>query len=575
MNRVMLLLGLWLGTGVAAFGQHQVLGRSPGNAILEQKNMELNGSLLVPGPMTNQSPVWQYYMLEPGIPGNRVEWGVTPHGFYFYDSDSDSMALEYENGAYVLRGNVTVLGEVIAALANMTNLTVHDSLQVVGAGYPNVELPSPYGTNRMTSTNIDVRSLILRDYTNVNRLFVQTETGEVGNSPVKVTGSEPDSLLTWGQATQLVRVVQTTGGTNLLRALLPGVTNLHFAPVVLDFSDTNLGWVNWDQTATNTISLLLTNPVPGATKLVRLAGNTNLLAPVDCAVTLLAAAGLGMEWPLTNGVPATNLVVGSNTVVEYVFRCWNTNLVTVDWQARQLVYMGRGHEPPGSSSLLTGLQAYWNMDEASGTRYDLVGTSHLLVTGAVASVAGIITNAVAFDPSVGAGMCLGVADNAAVRFGNSDFTVSVWVYPTNNEGSTRSIVSKGLKNGTTNEFHLYLSAGDVVAAVNTPALIRVYGPTLELDAWSHIVAWYVASTHFLYLRVNNGITYSRDTEAPIIDAFEGSFWVGSYSYNPTQSGYTFAGHIDELAKWPRVLTGDEQTTLYNTRAALPYPFDLP
>ncbi len=453
----------------------------------------------------------------------------------------------------------------------VVNTTFSDYLRFIGSGDGYIELQGTDGTNIMTSTNFSVRSLRLLDFTNHNRLLVQSSTGDVESSPVKVTGSEPDSLVTFQLLTNLVPLVQTTGGTNLLRAMNPGVTNSHLAPLVLDFSNTNIGWLNWDMTMTNhNVSLLLTNPLAGSVKIVRLTGTTNELKPSNYVVTVNAQAGLELEWPITGG---TNLTVNSNTVNLYEFKCWNTNLVTVSYNQLNLAYKGRGHEPAGSSTLLNGLAAYWRLDEVSGTRNDLVGGAHLIETGTVASVTGKLTNAAAIN-TLSPYSFLSCADSAAVQFGNTDFTVSVWIYPTNVVGASQGIISKGFKSASTNEFYLYLDDGDIVASVYTPTLMRLYGPTLSTNTWTHVVAWYVASTTTLYMRVNDTTTYFRNVGASIASTTTGRFYVGTSAYG-AMSSYNFPGYIDELGKWNRVLTSEEITRLYNSGNAITYPFDVP
>jgi hypothetical protein len=47
-----------------------------------------------------------------------------------------------------------------------------------------------------------------------------------------------------------------------------------------------------------------------------------------------------------------------------------------------------------ASSLVTNCVAFWNLNEESGTRYDLVSTNHLFPTNNPSTVTGVVTNGV-------------------------------------------------------------------------------------------------------------------------------------------------------------------------------------
>lgn len=78
------------------------------------------------------------------------------------------------------------------------------------------------------------------------------------------------------------------------------------------------------------------------------------------------------------------------------------------------------------STLITDLAAYWKLDEASGTRSDSAGSSHLTDNNTVTQSSGRVGNAGQFTAANNE--YLSVADNAALSSGDVDITVAGWIY---------------------------------------------------------------------------------------------------------------------------------------------------
>lgn len=219
-----------------------------------------------------------------------------------------------------------------------------------------------------------------------------------------------------------------------------------------------------------------------------------------------------------------------------------------------------------STSLLTGLECYWKLDEASGAaRVDSHGVEDLADNGGMTQAAGKFTNA-----AVGAaGKCLTRASNPNVQLGNQNLTFSVWVYPTSTNSNT-VIFSKGsvadipsiemsmtFDSEQKGAFEIWQSSG----------VQRVSGAVLNQNAWNHIVARQDVANNSISVRVNGGTVYTATrTKTPVAGGTALS--VGAYADNL----YHFLGRICEFGIWKRVLTDDECTALYNAGAGLAYPF---
>lgn len=215
---------------------------------------------------------------------------------------------------------------------------------------------------------------------------------------------------------------------------------------------------------------------------------------------------------------------------------------------------------------LTSLVSYWKLEEASGSRADSYGTNTLSPTNTPGNAAGISGNAAAF---VGASsQQIVVADNASLRSGNIDHTISAWVYP----GSVTGLQCIACKadSDTANfdgyEFMLYLNGTNVVFLVskgtggtgnNTDTISS--DVTVSTNTWYYVEGYFNATGGILGVAVNT--TVKTKTSATIPGTTTGSFRIGAI-----QSNYYLTGRVDEVSFWKRLLTTDERAYLYNSGA---------
>jgi len=213
-----------------------------------------------------------------------------------------------------------------------------------------------------------------------------------------------------------------------------------------------------------------------------------------------------------------------------------------------------------SSTLDTGLQAYWTLD-ADGT--DAIGSADLSNNNLVTfATAGIIGDAALFVAA--SSQSLSHADGFPFTKGDESFTYSVWVNCVTVSGEMGILGNFTLAgpyviwfiNGT-DDFNVEFGNGTTTQSVNGP-------DSMQSATFYHLVFSYDASANELRLVINDG--------TPITASYSG----GSYDNNDTWylghfSGFYFNGLIDEVGVWSRTLTGSEITELYNSGAGFRPP----
>jgi hypothetical protein len=234
----------------------------------------------------------------------------------------------------------------------------------------------------------------------------------------------------------------------------------------------------------------------------------------------------------------------------------------------------------GASTLLTGLESYWTLDEASGTRADSHGSNDLTDTNGVGSDTGKIDDAALFVLAETT-KTLSCADNASLSLGaDSDFTICAWVrrdesvvFPFPIVAKTDSIfVAPGngneytlwIENNLAFYFQFAVGNGSSSATVNATSFGAVGTGT-----WNFVVCWHDSAANKIYIQVNNG---TADEAAWSGGTQDGSNALGIGVQSPSSPGSRFGGAIDEVGFWKRVLTSDERTELYNAGTGISHPF---
>lgn len=213
----------------------------------------------------------------------------------------------------------------------------------------------------------------------------------------------------------------------------------------------------------------------------------------------------------------------------------------------------------GSSTLNTSLVAYWQLDEASGTRNDSQGANHLTDNNTVTSAAGKIGNAAQFTTANSE--YLSISDNADISVGAGvSFSMAVWAYmdTLQNQG----IISKYGAGGNRDYLLWYYTVSGFNCDVSDDgsSLVTAVGGTASTATWYHLYMEYDTATKKASIAVNNG-TLASSSATVTAGVFDGTnpFKLGS---NDGEINF-FNGRLDEAAFWKRILTASERTELYN------------
>lgn len=220
-----------------------------------------------------------------------------------------------------------------------------------------------------------------------------------------------------------------------------------------------------------------------------------------------------------------------------------------------------------TSTLTTGITSFWKLEESSGTRVDDLGANNLGVSGSVGSATGKIGNAASFSsPNY-----LTINDNASLKTGNTDFSVSAWVYLSSLAG-VQSIIAKSGAPGSDSslsEYALYYFNNTFTfATYGSGAPAAGYAASTgspSINTWYHLVGVHNYATNTNYLYVNAG------TPASIVSV-EHAETAASFQIGAFGGGFPFGGRIDAAGFWRKALTSSEVTELYNSTSGIEYPF---
>ncbi len=234
--------------------------------------------------------------------------------------------------------------------------------------------------------------------------------------------------------------------------------------------------------------------------------------------------------------------------------------------------------------LLSSLLVFYNMNEASGTRVDAVGSGHDLNTtiGTVTAGTGIISNAITLAASSAIGRTGGPGPITTAAIGSSTgFTITLWSFPTTLQDGKTIIGlhqdSDPLAQGSSTFSFLIQT---VTAATKLRFIVsNITGNTVQHDtgtgltenAWNFVACWFDPTLDLVYSQVNNGIINTAAyTSTCAVSATHNLVFGGNSILDPAPN--TLVGRTDAVGIWGRVLTAPERTTLYNAGAGKEHPF---
>lgn len=228
----------------------------------------------------------------------------------------------------------------------------------------------------------------------------------------------------------------------------------------------------------------------------------------------------------------------------------------------------------GPSSLLTGLGAYWKLDEASDgsgavTRVDSgPNAQNLTDTNTTASAAGKISNGADFEAANAEH--LSITDNAIMSVGDIDFAFDMWLKP---ESLNLDIFGKGTNAGAANGYQYQAYSGGtgifywVVSYSTDRNFVNTPAGTLANGTWTYVYVYHDASKNEIGISINGATPIVAPAPGGCYDG-TGGFYLGA---GPA-GAFPYDGIIDEVGFWRgRVLTPAEVATRYNGGNGSTYP----
>ncbi len=227
--------------------------------------------------------------------------------------------------------------------------------------------------------------------------------------------------------------------------------------------------------------------------------------------------------------------------------------------------LGRGAGAAGNG-LLTGLVAYWGLDEASGDALDKhSGGLTLTPANSPGADTGVVyATARTFN---GINQRFSRNNEAALQAGDIDFAFAAWAYSASSDN--RCILAKYSYGTNNREFAIYYESSAVrfsVSSAGTAATLSTVTASIPTSsAWHLYIAWHDATADKIYLQIDDG--------TPAEQAHSGGAYVGASSFyiGLLNNIYYWNGRIGPVAFWKnRTLSADDRAALWNSGAGLAY-----
>lgn len=239
----------------------------------------------------------------------------------------------------------------------------------------------------------------------------------------------------------------------------------------------------------------------------------------------------------------------------------------------RLLLTALGGRPP--SSLLTGLTAYWKLDEASDgsgavSRLDSgPNAQNLTDTNTTASGIGKIGNCCDFENSNTE--YLSIADNAIMSVADIDFCFDFWINP-EALANNRNVLGKGTgSSANLYQYQVYSGVAGIVYWVVSYSTDRNFVNTaagaVVVGTWAYIYVYHDATKNEIGISINGATPIVAPAPGGCYDG-TGEFYLGA----GPNAAFPYDGLIDEVGYWRgRILTPAEIAKRYNGGNGSTYP----
>ncbi len=223
-------------------------------------------------------------------------------------------------------------------------------------------------------------------------------------------------------------------------------------------------------------------------------------------------------------------------------------------------------------ALIDNLVAFWELEEASGTRADSTASGlDLTDTNTVTQATGKVGQSAQFTRANSETLIHG--NVSALQTGDIDFTIQAWVYLDSKPAGTQMrIVSRAPGAGSsewyltyyepTNHFYFGVS-NDGTSFFQVEA--TTFG-AVSLSTWTLVHCWHDSVNNLIGIAVNGG---AADTVSHSLGVYFGTNTL-ALSGLSDQSGFFYDGRMDQVGFWKRVVGSTDRSLLYNSGAGLSY-----
>ncbi len=245
---------------------------------------------------------------------------------------------------------------------------------------------------------------------------------------------------------------------------------------------------------------------------------------------------------------------------------WLTILVAfaLQCQSATVVFDFYGATP---STLNTGLIAYWQLGEASGSRADVepTGTAQNLTdNNTVTQTTGKLGNAAFFTAANNE--YLSHADSADLSVGDIDFTITAWFKATTLIGDSTIASHWSVSPSQQRAWRLFFNStlGKMEFDVSPDGIVSTTRTAItaglpSTNVWYFIAAWHDSVSNTINISINNGGVDSSSHSTGVKDS-TATFDIGARGASSDE----WDGAIDDVGFWKKVLTPAELTELYNS-----------
>jgi hypothetical protein len=227
-------------------------------------------------------------------------------------------------------------------------------------------------------------------------------------------------------------------------------------------------------------------------------------------------------------------------------------------------------------SLLTGLEAHWKLEEASGTRYDETANDYdLSPSGSPGRTTGKV-GTYSLDLDAASSQYLEAAASTVLNH-TGDFSFAGW-FKVDDQTADRTLLSKW--DDTTaspqRQYRLYYDNAsdrfkfDIRGTATTTVTANSYG-AVPASTWVFIYVEHDTTDDVIRIQVNNGYT-DEAAHSTGISSSTASFRVGAIIDSGGSDADFMDGQVDSVSAYDRGLTRGERSLLYVGGTGIDYPF---